>query len=286
MLTPSRLHALDLVVLGGLTIDRFPDGSSAPGGGVIHIVRATAARGLQLGVVTAAGPEPVALAGLAELRRLSTVDQVASYPVTTTFRHREALEGRRLWLEQSGGMVAVPSDSDERFFARAFLFAPVAGEIDADALLAWGPVAPRGAILQGWLRAPAEGREVEALSVSTLPAALRDALAGLDLIVTSREDLRAEGDDPAMQLLAVRGAVGNGPIVTITDGIDGLWLSSNSSATHLAAPWTVEGVSTVGAGDVLAAFMLASLAAGEPATAAAGQAMRIVAEVLEERKRG
>jgi sugar/nucleoside kinase (ribokinase family) len=285
MLTHPPPQALDLVVVGGLTIDRLDDGSSAPGGGVIHIARAGALRGLRLGVVTAAGPEPVASAGLSELRGLSQVVEVASFAVTTTFRHRETPRGRHLWLEQSGGVVALPSDSRHRFVARAILFAPVAGEIAADALVAWDPAPARGAILQGWLRAPTDGGEVEALRMSTLPAALLEGLATLDLVVASREDLRAEGDDPATQLLAVRRAVGDDPAITVTDGTAGLWLSTGSSPTHLAAPWTVEDVSSVGAGDVLAAFMLAALAKGASPAAAAEQAMRVVAEVLDERNR-
>jgi sugar/nucleoside kinase (ribokinase family) len=286
MLTDPPPHALDQVVVGGLTIDRFADGSSAPGGGVIHIARAAAARGLRLGVVTAAGPEPVALAGVDELQQLCQIVEVASYQATTTFRHRESADGRRLWLEQTGGAVALPSGHRHRFRAPAILFAPVAGEIGVDALAAWDPARTSGANLQGWLRTAGDDGEVEPLRVSTLPASLREALANLDLILASREDLRADGDDPATQLREVRRAVGDGPAISVTDGVAGLWLSTDSATSHLAAPSAIEGVSTVGAGDVLAAFMLAALAAGEAPRAAAERAMVVVAQVLEERKRG
>ena len=71
MTSVSPSGALDLVVVGGLTVDRFSDGSAAPGGAVLHIARALAARGVRVGIVTTAGPEPEALAGLAELRDLA-----------------------------------------------------------------------------------------------------------------------------------------------------------------------------------------------------------------------
>ena len=61
------LAILSLVVVGGLTVDRFPDGSSQAGGAVLHIARALAAGGLRVGIVTTAGPEAEAQAGLAEL---------------------------------------------------------------------------------------------------------------------------------------------------------------------------------------------------------------------------
>jgi len=80
--------------------------------------------------------------------------------------------------------------------------------------------------------------------------------------------------------------VGSGPSLALTDGADGLWLNTGASQQHVAAPWRVDGVSTVGAGDVLAAFMLIALADKHPLTEAAELAMRVVAEELEERKRG
>src|SRR5688572_17348215 len=89
---------LDLVVLGGLTIDRFADGSSSPGGSVLHIARAAAPRGLRVGIVTHAGPEPEARAGLEELHHLATIVESSPQPATTSFRHQETPEGRQLWL--------------------------------------------------------------------------------------------------------------------------------------------------------------------------------------------
>jgi sugar/nucleoside kinase (ribokinase family) len=292
MLTEPPPHALDLVVLGGLTIDRFPDGSSAPGGSVIHIARAAAAGGLQLGVATAAGPEPVALAGLAELRRLSQAMEVASYPVTTTFRHREAQDGRRLWLERLGGAVRLSPDAYDRITTHAVLYAPVANEIEADALAVWNDPWVRGAILQGWLRGTRETAEVTSVLLDALPGPQLEALRTFDLLVASREDLVAEAVMPWDQLTKLRRAFGRAPVLVVTDGADGLWLDHPGVRPdldwrdHLAVPFRVDGVSTVGAGDILAAYLVNG-ARNPPQgwRAHAESAMRMVSEVLEERKR-
>src|SRR6266540_2372002 len=96
---------LDLLVVGGLTIDRLPDGNSVPGGPVMHIARAAASRGMRVGVVTAAGRGPTARAGVEELRRLAVTVECIEAEATATFVHRDAPGGRRLWLERAGGQV-------------------------------------------------------------------------------------------------------------------------------------------------------------------------------------
>ena len=101
--SPSR--GLDLVVVGGLTVDRFTDGSSAAGGAVLHIARALAARGLRVGIVTTAGPEAEAQAGLAELHDLAVSVEASTSPASITFGHAETAAGRELVLERRGGQV-------------------------------------------------------------------------------------------------------------------------------------------------------------------------------------
>ena len=147
MLSPSRSEPLDLVVVGGLTVDRFVDGSSAPGGSVLHATRAAAGRGLQIGVVTSAGPELDAQTGLAELRRIAAGLEVAAHAATSTFRHRDSPAGRRLWLERRGGPIGLAADAADRMPTRAILFAPVADEVDVAALNVWNEQEVRGAIL-------------------------------------------------------------------------------------------------------------------------------------------
>jgi sugar/nucleoside kinase (ribokinase family) len=291
MLTDPPSDALDLLVIGGLTIDRLADGSSAPGGSVMHVARAAAPRGMRVGVITAAGHEPEANAGLDELLRVCQSVDATRDQRTTTFRHRELAEGRRLWLERRGGRVDVGEAERDRIRAHAILFAPVAGEVTTDALGVWDETLDRGAILQGWLRTTDEGAEVEPVRLSTLPGPLREALARLDLIVASREDLRAEAPTPLEQLTHLRMAFGRAPVLVVTDSADGLWLDHPGVRPylawrdHLAVPRRVDGAPTVGAGDVLAAYLMTHIRNPPQGWRAhAESAMRIVAEVLEERK--
>lgn len=273
----------DLLVIGGLTIDRFADGSSAPGGSVLHIARAMAPRSVRLAVLTVAGPEPEARAALDELRGLTVALGAREADATATYRHRDTDKGRRLGLERRGGQVAI-AEWARVAGAGAVLVAPIAGEVLGDELseLAGAPV--RAAILQGWLRSLDQGAEVRPLPLAALGAPLIDALGQLDLLVASREDLLAESGDPRAQLAALRHAFGPTPRLVLTDGIEGLWLDE-PAVHHLSVRSRVTSVSTVGAGDILAALL--TLAASGRVSGLDGrvsQAMRTVAEILEERQ--
>ena len=273
----------DLLVIGGLTVDRFADGSSAPGGSVLHIARAAAPRGLRVAAVTVAGPEPEARAGLDELRRLLARLDASQAPATARFMHRDSHGGRRLWLEQSGARIHL-SDPGSRPAPRAILVAPIADEIAPDDVARLGAGSKRGAILQGFLRSPAGDGEIRPRPLSALAPALTAALGGLDLVVASREDLLGEAAEPADQLTALRSHLGAGPELVVTDGVRGVW----TEAEHLPVPRLIEGVPSIGAGDIFAAFLLAGdrlrrADAGSLRQRAEG-AMRVVAEVLEGRR--
>jgi len=271
---------VDLLVVGGLTVDRFADGSSAPGGSVLHIARAAAPRGLRLGVVTVAGPEPEARAGLDELRRLAASVDWTDADATLTFIHREDRNGRRLTLEKSGGQVRLDGPTAASG-ARTVLVAPLAGEVGADEITRLADDRPTGAILQGFLRAAAEDGEVRPLPLSDLDPGLVDALGRFDLLVGSREDLAADETEPWDQLTALRRRFGSKPDLVLTDGVRGVW----TEGEHLPVPRAVMGVSTVGAGDILAAFLTAS--SSDPTRTLADRArdaMQVVAEVLEARR--
>jgi sugar/nucleoside kinase (ribokinase family) len=277
---------LDLLVVGGLTVDRFADGSSAPGGSVLHVARAIARRGLRVGIITVAGPEPEAQAGVRELCELARHVEVQRHETTFTFRHEESSEGRRLWLERLGGEITFEAAARDRITTNAILYAPVADEVSADALLPWeGAWMNRGAALQGWLRSTEASAEVEALTVDHLSPELTDALAKLDVLVASREDLRAEATAPADQLMAMRDAVGRHPVLVVTDAADGLWLDvpgvhrERDLREHFAVPRTIVGTQTVGAGDILAAFL--TIGPIRDSYRNAETAMVMVAEELE-----
>jgi hypothetical protein len=282
---------LDLLVVGGLTVDRFADGSTAPGGTVMHVARASAARGLAVGILTTSGEEPEARAGLAELGRLARVVERRPGDHSATFHHRESGEGRRLWLERRGGLVDVDPGARGRIWTTSILFAPVLAEIPLSAFQVWGDTWYRGATLQGWLRSTDEGAEVRPLPLSAIEPGIVDGLRRFNLLVASREDLLAEAADPNDQLTALRRLVGRPPTLIVTDGAAGLWLDMplggprRSLRRHFAVPWRVEASSTVGAGDILAAFLtIEPDEAGLRTDLWIERAMRVVAEVLEGRR--
>jgi sugar/nucleoside kinase (ribokinase family) len=275
----------DLLVIGGLTVDRLDGGSSAPGGSVLHIARALAPRRVRLAALTVAGTEPMAQAGLAELRRLAVSVDCGVALSTATFVHHETNAGRRLELTHSGGQIALSSAQPR---ARAVLLAPVADELaDADLthLTADGT---RGAILQGWLREVDRDGQVLSRSLRSIGSSLLASLAAFDLLVASREDLAADGPAPDDQLNALRRTLGQGPALVLTAGSDGAWIDVAGEWAHLPVPQPVEGAATVGAGDVFAGLLLAA-AWQRPATAASFQsrvelAMREVADLLAGRQ--
>lgn len=281
MTSASPPGRLDLLVVGGLTVDRFTDGSAAPGGAVLHIARALAPRDVRLGIVTTVGPEPEAAAGLAELRQLATAVEASGSTSSITFGHAETAAGRELVLEHRGGEVP-PLALGE---AAAVLFAPVADEIPT-ASLAAARGAVRGAVLQGWLRSLEEGLPVTAQSIAAVDATLLEALGALDLVIGSSEDLRGDGADALAQLQVLRATLGDRPLLVVTDGGHGPWVDDGSGPRHLPVRERVEGVSTIGAGDMFAAFMLQSLARTPNADPAASAltAMDEVAAILRGRR--
>ena len=294
MTGPGRLA--DLLIVGGLTIDHFADGSSAPGGAVLHAGRAAAAAGLRTTVVTVAGPEPVARRGLAELTALAEL-HATDAPATICYRHRETNAGRRLWLEADTIPLELPDDAVRRLPTSSVLFAPVAGEVPAAILYTWDDVWRRGAIIQGWLRNGVVGAEVAPIVPDAISDDIVRALGSLDVLVASREDLGAAADTPVGQLDVLRRRIGRRPVLVVTDGADGVWIDMGHRRPHrVPAPVRVDGVPTVGAGDAFAALFLAHFAGARPTRlgsrvdprhgrdAAATYAMHAVAEMLEGRR--
>ena len=273
----------DLLVIGGLTVDRFAGGSSAPGGSVLHIARAAALRGLRVAVTTVAGPEPEARAGLEELRSLTTRLDLSNATATVTFVHRESPEGRRLWLAERGGQIRFP-ETGLPDVAQAVLVAPIGDEMATRDIARLDAVRTRAAILQGFFRLFRADGEVQPMPLSRLPPGLAAALSRFDLLVASREDLAGEAAEAPDQLAALRRTVGPAPALVVTDGARGVWIEGE----QIPVPRLVEGVPSIGAGDVFAAFMLAG-GWPKPVGAAflrdrARDAMMIVADVLEERR--
>jgi len=282
---PTPPHPPDLLIVGGLTIDRFADRSAAPGGSVFHVARALG-RSASLAVVTIAGDEPMAQAGLTELRLMAT--RVICRPAARTiaFRHDRSGVGRRMWLDSGDARISA-ADLPSDIAAPAILFAPVADEIAPDALAAGGTRTIRGAILQGWLRLTdqqGEG-EVQPRSLAALDDDLQAALAGMDLLVASREDLRADGDDGQLDLL--RGRFPAVRLLVVTDAVNDVWVDLRDAWRWRApVPRVVATPATIGVGDVFAAALMLGYRRDDDPTRigdAIGQAMETTARWLESR---
>jgi sugar/nucleoside kinase (ribokinase family) len=277
---------LDLLIVGGLTVDHFGERSAA-GGSVLHATRAAVHAGLRLAALTAADAEPDAVAGLAEIAASGQLLHQAAQ-TTIGFGHRETAAGRVLTFEAAGAPLAVSTEQFDTLRPAAVLFAPVAGEIGAATLTgsaqsAWRPL--RVAILQGWLRLLEAGKVVVPLPLSALPLELVAALAELALLVASREDLQADASHPQAQLAALRSAIGPGPILVVTDGVDGAWFDAGEGTGHVPVPFRVDRVPTVGAGDAYAAILAVRLAGGSTRLREAmADAAQATAEILAARR--
>jgi sugar/nucleoside kinase (ribokinase family) len=236
--------------------------------------------------MTVAGPEPRAQSALAELRQLSTVTAAAAVG-TATFIHREAATGRRLRRAVRAGPIHL-ADLLPLPAARAVLAAPIADELGAAELSILGGAWTRGAILQGWLRRLDPDGTVLPRPVEAVEPGVRAALSEFDVLIASREDLAARASGPTGQLDNLRMGFGDQPALVLTDGSAGAWVDVVGARVELPVPRVVEGVTTVGAGDILAAFLLAA-AWPRPAPfdfvrKQATLAMEVVADVLEERR--
>lgn len=265
----------DLLVVGGLALDRFPDGSGAPGGSVVHAARALAFAGLRGATITVAGPEPQAEAALTELRALGPLlVQAAPWSISFTIDERPA---RRVVTYEAGARLPITAADVAATPARALLLAPIAGELDGADLGATSAVRVRVAALQGWLRGLVPGEPVRPRPLSVLPGELRDLTA----LIASDEDL---GLEAAAGADALRAWAGAGPIIVVTAGRAGAALDlpdGSRVAIPVAAP--VDQVPTVGAGDAFAALFAAALGRGDEAAAAARNAASGVSRWLASR---
>ena len=276
-----------MLIAGGLTIDRFADGTTAPGGSVLHAGLAAAAEGARPAFATVAGPEPEALVGLDRLRALGdVVHQPAGR--TTAYRHDESGVRRVLILESSGARM------DPGAFGRVppadvALLAPIADELPATALTGLrSALRPRLLVLliQGWLRRLAVGEPVRPLALEELDPGLWQAFAEADAVVASTEDLADASRDPFTQAGELRKRLGPGPLLLLTLGPEGYLLDDPGADAIIASvPRTVvAGVPMVGAGDTFGATLALHLARGETPQAAAEAATERVIAVLEARR--
>lgn len=284
---PPRGPRLDLLLVGGLTIDRFADGTAAAGGSVLHATRAAVSAGHRVGAVVWAGREPEAAAALDELAGLAFVwNEPASRSIG--FAHETFRGARRLRFLGSDGRFVAPLAAVQ---PAVVLHAPVADEVGPELAGQRHAAARQAAILQGWLRRLQPGRPARPLPLASLSPGLRDALAAMDLLVASREDLVADADEPRRQIAALRATFGPRPVLAVTDATDGAWLQAagnDGPPWRVAVPTVVRDVPTVGAGDMFAALMVApgwpEVASPDFLSRRTEEAMVAVSALLQQRR--
>lgn len=280
---------LSTLILGGLTVDRFLDGSVAPGGSVLHSGLAVVAEGAALTTLTVAGDEPAAAVGLERLLELGELVRQAA-PHTTTYRHEERDGIRVLVLEARSEPISVDRLGELAAPPDVALVAPIADEVPARLVAELRRLVPPGRtvlLIQGWLRRLGEGEEVHALPLEALDAEQLAAAAAADAIVVSTEDLVEARGDPFAQAAALRATVGPHPIVVVTLGTEGYLLDDPALDRVLASVprQVVVGVNAVGAGDTFGASLAVNLARGVSPHAAADLATERVIALLEGRRR-
>ena len=276
-----------VLIVGGLTVDHFTDGTSAPGGSVLHAGRAAADEGAELTFLTVAGDEPEARAGLARLSELGRlVHQPA--PASTTYRHDETT-GRRTLVYQAATDRIDPSFADDLPAPDVALIAPIADELTGSALLALERRLTPGCtvlLIQGWLRRLEIGAPVHPLPLEAVSDELWSTFARADAIVLSTEDLAEAPEDPFAQAAALRDRIGPDPVLVLTLGTDGYLLDDPGRDRIVAAVprRIIEDVPTVGAGDTFGAALAVHLGRGDSAVDAADAATERVINVLEARR--
>ncbi len=278
----------ETLIVGGLTIDRFPDGSVSPGGSVLHAAHAARVLGANVTTLTVAGDEAASREGLERLVGIGPVIR-QSAAATTVYRHGERDGARVLVLEAVGAPIEVDDFGALAAAPDVAVIAPIAGEVSPGYVARLrGAVAPRLTVLliQGWLRRLHVGHEVAPMPLAALDAAAIDAMRTADAIVVSTEDLADVPGDPFGQAAELRAVVGPKPLVVVTLGVEG-YLLDDSRADRVVAsvPRTVvDGVPAVGAGDTFGVGLAIMLARGEYPQRAADAATDLVIQVLEARR--
>ena len=274
----------DLLVIGALAVDRI-GGRLAPGGSVLFACEAAARIGLRVAAITVSGDEPAAQEGMARLRASATV---LRQPATESVRflHEEIGGRRRLTLEA----VAQPIEPHDLLLTSsppAVLFAPVADEIRPalmeTVLDELGGVLAGGA-MQGWLRELRLGHAVDPRPLGRVPGDLAHTIRRLDVLIASDEDLVLEGNDARSCLAALRSWSGRRPRLAVTMGADGAWLADQEEPRVVTPARRLDGIPTIGAGDIFGSVLVARLARSGDYHAAAVEATAATVEQLTARR--
>ncbi|EFO81844.1 ribokinase-like domain-containing protein [Oscillochloris trichoides DG-6] len=247
MTTPTYL------VIGDLTRDLLPDGSSTMGGTALYAAATAAWLGVTAAIFTSGNP--------AEPPVLPTGIEVALVPCRqpSTFENRYTPQGRLQLLHARGAALQIADLPPAWREAPLVHLGPLTGEFGLDLAAAF-PNALVAVTPQGWMRhwelpLPAP---IQRVPWQPDPA----ALAHVDLLVLSIEDV---GGDEAL----VAQYAQHCHLVALTRGARGSTLYI-AGTPHAIPAYPAEERDPTGAGDVFAAALLIHLhQCGDPLVAAA-----------------
>ena len=229
--------AVDVVVIGHVTVDEVA-GDTRPGGAAYYAAVTARRLGLEVGLLTAHGPDfPLgALPAGVEVVNVAP-ERTTVYRVDTTGRERV------LTLRARAGDIEEAQLPEAWAEAPLALLCPVANEVDPGLASAFAE-ASVGVLPQGWMRARGAGGVVE-------PQPWEDAdlvLPHAQLVVVSAEDIAPFEKDALEWFQRV-------PIGVVTRGGLGASLFVNGEPYHVEADRARE-VDATGAGDVFGTTLL------------------------------
>jgi len=249
MLSPVSLEHVDYLVVGHVAHDLTPQGSRL-GGTAAYSALTARAFGLQVGIVTAAGPET----SLAALDGLPVVS--LETPNSTTFENIYHGHTRVQYLRAQARRIDLKDVPVSWQRSPIVHLGPIADEVDAVPPDTFAP-ALLGLTPQGWMRQWDVENRVSARAWENAEPALQKA----DAVVISREDLN--GDDELIEHMAHQTRV-----LAVTEGSAGSVLYWHGDRRRFRAP-EVEEVDPTGAGDIFAAaFFIRLLKTRDPWEAA------------------
>jgi sugar/nucleoside kinase (ribokinase family) len=243
------LAPVDYLVIGHVAHDLTPDGPRV-GGTVAYSALTARALGMNVGIVTAVGPET----SLEALNDIPLTSQTS--PQSTTYENIYSEHGRIQYLRARAQRIDLDQVPEVWRQASIIHLGPIADEMDSVLPNTFSPTL-LGLTPQGWMRQwDAENR----VSVRNWENP-EPTLARAHAVVLSREDV--DGDDELIEYMAHHTR-----ILAVTEGATGCVLYWNGDRRRFHAP-KVDEVDATGAGDVFAtAFFVRLLHTRDPWEAA------------------
>jgi sugar/nucleoside kinase (ribokinase family) len=228
---------VDYLVIGHVARDVTTNGPRL-GGTAAYAALTARALGLNVGILTAAGPD-ISLQPLNGIPIHCIVSESS-----TTYENIYTENGRVQYLRHQASRIDMNRIPDEWKTAPIVHLGPIANEMDA---VVPDGISPSllGLTPQGWMRSWGSNGLVSPFVWTDSDSVFAQA----DVVIISREDV--QGDDLHIEHMA-----GQTKILVVTEGADGAVLYWHGDRRRYRAP-IVEEVDATGAGDIFAAAFFA-----------------------------